>query len=98
MNRDSGLTCPFSFQKMLTSAESRLKDGITPHSCLDESKRYPYNIESPIITRTKGVQSMKQQTMSMYAEKGPITDELLGRMDAWFRAANYLSAGQLYLL
>ena len=41
---------------------------------------------------------MKQQTMSMYAEKGPITDELLGRMDAWFRAANYLSAGQLYLL
>ena len=31
-------------------------------------------------------------------EKGPITDELLERMDKWFRAANYLSAGQLYLL
>lgn len=31
-------------------------------------------------------------------EKGPITDELLTRMDRWFRAANYLSAGQLYLL
>ena len=31
-------------------------------------------------------------------EKGPITEELLERMDKWFRAANYLSAGQLYLL
>lgn len=31
-------------------------------------------------------------------EKGPVTDELLERMDAWWRAANYLSAGQLYLL
>ena len=41
---------------------------------------------------------MEQKMMPVYAEKGPITDELLGRMDAWFRAANYLSAGQLYLL
>jgi xylulose-5-phosphate/fructose-6-phosphate phosphoketolase len=32
------------------------------------------------------------------AEKGPITDELLTRMNAYWRAANYLSAGQLYLL
>jgi len=31
-------------------------------------------------------------------EKGPITDELLMRMDQWWRAANYLSAAQLYLL
>ncbi|MCR5294935.1 MAG: phosphoketolase family protein [Lachnospiraceae bacterium] len=31
-------------------------------------------------------------------EKGPITEELLQQMNAWFRAANYLSAGQLYLL
>ena len=31
-------------------------------------------------------------------EKGPITDELIQRMDKYFRAANYLSAGQLYLL
>ncbi|MBQ4410688.1 MAG: phosphoketolase family protein [Firmicutes bacterium] len=36
--------------------------------------------------------------MPAAAEKGPITEELLSRMDAWFRAANYLSAGQLYLL
>ena len=32
------------------------------------------------------------------AEKGPITEELLTRMDGYFRAANYLSACQLYLL
>ena len=31
-------------------------------------------------------------------EKQPITDELLQKMDAYWRAANYLSAGQLYLL
>ena len=28
----------------------------------------------------------------------PIPDELLRRMDAWWRAANYLSVGQIYLL
>ena len=28
-------------------------------------------------------------------EKGPITDELLQKMNAYWRAANYLSAGQL---
>lgn len=31
-------------------------------------------------------------------EKGPITSTLLEKMDAYFNAANYLSAGQLYLL
>ena len=31
-------------------------------------------------------------------EKGPITEQLLKKMDAYFRAANYLSACQLYLL
>ena len=31
-------------------------------------------------------------------EKQPISDELLRKMDAYWRAANYLSAGQLYLL
>lgn len=39
--------------------------------------------------------------MSNYSnciEKGPITQELLEKMDAYFRAVNYLSAGQLYLL
>ncbi|MDT8719543.1 phosphoketolase family protein [Clostridium sp. 19966] len=39
--------------------------------------------------------------MSNYSdciEKGPITQELLEKMDAYFRTVNYLSAGQLYLL
>ncbi len=31
-------------------------------------------------------------------EKGPITESLLAKMDAYWRAANYLSAAQLYLL
>ena len=31
-------------------------------------------------------------------EKGPLTDSLLKKMDAYWRAANYLSAAQLYLL
>lgn len=31
-------------------------------------------------------------------EKGPITDEYLKKMDAYWRAVNYLAAGQLYLL
>ncbi|MBQ7678357.1 MAG: phosphoketolase family protein [Butyrivibrio sp.] len=41
---------------------------------------------------------MTQNNLQDCPEKGPITDELLARMDRYFRAANYLSAGQLYLL
>ncbi len=43
---------------------------------------------------------MKENEFSLPAspEKGPITDELLFRMNEWWRAANYLSACQLYLL
>ena len=29
---------------------------------------------------------------------GPLTDDELRRIDAWWRAANYLSVGQIYLL
>ena len=38
--------------------------------------------------------------MSEYSmlEKGTVSEELLKRMDAYWRAANYLSAAQLYLL
>lgn len=32
------------------------------------------------------------------AEKGPLTDEYLKKMDAYWRAANYLAAAQLYML
>ena len=31
-------------------------------------------------------------------EKQPLCEEMLEKMDAWWRAANYLAAGQLYLL
>ena len=41
---------------------------------------------------------MEHNTKPLCEEKGPITEALLSRMNAWFRAANYLSAGQLYLL
>ena len=34
----------------------------------------------------------------MCVEKMPITDEYLEKMDAYWRAANYLAAAQLYLL
>ena len=32
------------------------------------------------------------------AAAGPLSQEMLGRMDRWWRAANYLSVGQIYLL
>ena len=41
---------------------------------------------------------MDVNTTPLCEEKGPITDELLQKMNAYWRAANYLSAGQLYLL
>ena len=41
---------------------------------------------------------MSETNTQSCIEKGPITDELLERMDQWWRAANYLSAAQLYLL
>ena len=31
-------------------------------------------------------------------EKQPLSQEMLEKMDAYWRASNYLSAGQLYLL
>ena len=31
-------------------------------------------------------------------EKKPLTDEYLKKMDAYWRAANYLAAAQLYML
>ena len=42
--------------------------------------------------------SMSENEKNCCIEKGPLTEELLEKMNAWFRAANYLSAGQPYLL
>ncbi len=41
---------------------------------------------------------MASEEKKLCMEKGPITEELLRKMNAWWRAANYLAAGQLYLL
>jgi phosphoketolase len=38
-----------------------------------------------------------EKTGSELAHKGPLTPELLAKMDAYWRAANYLSVGQIYL-
>ena len=37
-------------------------------------------------------------TESATAQQGPLSGEALSRLDAWWRAANYLSVGQIYLL
>ena len=41
---------------------------------------------------------MSENMKPVCEEKGPLTDELLRRMNAYWRATNYLAAGQLYLL
>ena len=41
---------------------------------------------------------MENNIAPVIPEQGPITDELLEKMNAYWRAANYLSACQLYLL
>ncbi len=40
----------------------------------------------------------KWKTTNYVLEKQPLNQEMLDKMDAYWRAANYLSAGQLYLL
>lgn len=40
---------------------------------------------------------MSEVNAALCPEKGPITDELLERMNRWFRAANYLSACRRHL-
>ena len=41
---------------------------------------------------------MSENMKPVCEEKGPLTDELLRKMNAYWRATNYLAAGQLYLL
>src|SRR5512139_4102573 len=38
-----------------------------------------------------------RQSPEEVAMQGPLAREQLSRMDAWWRAANYLSVGQIYL-
>ncbi len=41
---------------------------------------------------------MNEVAIQVKVEKGPLSANELGRIDAWWRAANYLSVGQIYLL
>jgi xylulose-5-phosphate/fructose-6-phosphate phosphoketolase len=41
---------------------------------------------------------METQTTAAPVATGPLADEELQRIDAWWRAANYLSVGQIYLM
>ncbi len=43
-------------------------------------------------------EEMKQMDTETIAQARPLADDELARMDAWWRAANYLSVGQIYLL
>ena len=44
-------------------------------------------------TRTK----VTVKTSARMSKKGPLTPDVLRKLDAWWRASNYLAAGQLYL-
>ena len=44
-------------------------------------------------TRTK----VTVKTSARMSKKGPLTPDILRKLDAWWRASNYLAAGQLYL-
>ncbi|HEV2927918.1 MAG TPA: phosphoketolase, partial [Propionibacteriaceae bacterium] len=37
-------------------------------------------------------------TAGQRADQGPLDSDELGRLNAWWRAANYLAVGQIYLL
>jgi len=41
---------------------------------------------------------MKETAVQSRFATNPLSNEELHRMDAWWRAANYLSVGQIYLL
>lgn len=37
------------------------------------------------------------KTSARMSKKGPLSPDALRKLDAWWRASNYLAAGQLYL-
>ena len=51
------------------------------------------------MSQTKKIEPKRPpKATARMSKKGPLTQDQLEKMDAWWRAANYLSAGQLYLL
>ena len=51
-------------------------------------------LAKPAINKAK----LTTKTSTRMSKKGPLTQDMLKKIDAYWRAANYLSAGQLYLL
>ncbi len=47
---------------------------------------------------TAGKTKLSAKTSTRMSKKGPLTRDALQKIDAYWRAANYLAAGQLYLL
>ena len=47
---------------------------------------------------TTGVKRKASETSKTTAVRGPLSAEELRKMDAYWRASNYLSVGQIYLL
>ncbi|WP_081892095.1 phosphoketolase family protein [Verrucomicrobium sp. BvORR106] len=58
------------------------------------SRKSPSGKTSSAATAKQNTQGQKPTHRT---EKGPLSDDQLARMDAWWRAANYLSVGQIYL-
>ncbi len=51
-----------------------------------------------MATKASAASKAAAKTSTRMSKKGPLTPEMLRKIDAYWRAANYLSAGQLYLL
>ena len=50
------------------------------------------------MTTTTTADDETMTTAWKTVERNPLTDEMVERLDRWWRAANYLSVGQIYLL
>ena len=51
-----------------------------------------------MVRKTAGAAKTAAKTSTRMSKKGPLTPEMLRKIDAYWRAANYLAAGQIYLL
>ena len=81
-----------------------------PFSTVRAAVSSPPTGRSPSTATTSGTSSLRHdqgcsEAMTHNAEtgwrtgsNGELTDDAIRRIDAWFRAANYLSVGQIYLL
>ena len=50
------------------------------------------------MSQTHGVTGPEKSTVTSTVTGRPLGDEELSRLHAWWRAANYLSVGQIYLM